>query len=580
MLRELLDKAALEDFVGGLARALGMRFAVYDSQGTLITASPPRSAYALQVGALPDQLPRPLEFTAVPADEPPARLAFVQHASAWYIVAPVFAGQQAAGYIGLGEYRLAGTRWEHAAGLAEDASTVRQGKAWEALPELSRTGDTAGVHAVRWASRQLSQRCRQEAQLDAASEELSLISDIGELLSGEQNLQRLLERIVGETARVMRCPYCSLRLYDATADELRAAAAHGLSERYARKGAILRRENPIDDIALRGNVVYIENVQADERVRFKEAARQQGLVSGLTVGMLYHGRPVGVLRVYTDVRRQFRASQRHVLRSVASQAAVAIVNARLAEERLRAARMERQIELAGQLQRRMVRARPPAFDGVSLAFVFEPTWHIGGDFCDFLILPDGRLAAVVVDVVGHGVPASLLMAYVRGALRAQAQQCSDLGAILTALNRQLCRETESAEFVTMLIVAVSPDRRRLYYCNAGHEPLALLRDGRTTPASDGGLALGIQEDERFCEHALELAAGDFVLLYTDGATEAMDYQGAAYGRERLLEALRQHGDLAPDWALRAVHWDIRRFVGLAEQTDDLTMVGLRIVSVA
>jgi sigma-B regulation protein RsbU (phosphoserine phosphatase) len=172
------------------------------------------------------------------------------------------------------------------------------------------------------------------------------------------------------------------------------------------------------------------------------------------------------------------------------------------------------------------------------------------------------------------------MAYVRGALRAQAQQCSDLGAILTALNRQLCRETEPAEFVTMLIVAVSPDRRRLYYCNAGHEPLALLRDGRTTPAGDGGLALGIQEDERFCEHAMELAAGDFVLLYTDGATEAMDYQGAAYGRERLLEALRQHGDLAPDWALRAIHWDIRRFVGLAEQTDDLTMVGLKIVSVA
>lgn len=577
MLRELIDKAALEDFVGGLARACGLRLAVYDSQGFLITASAPRSAYALSVQALPSRLPRTLEMTAIPADEPPARLAFVEHREVCYVVAPVSGAQEVAGYVAVGEFRCAGAGAEAEAPGVVREERARVGRAREALSEIARTSDFSGVITARWAARQLTERCRQEAKLDSATEELSLISDIGDLLTGEQNLQRLLERIVSATARVMRCPYCSLRLYDAQTGELRIAAAHSLSERYLGKGAILRRENPIDDSALRGNVVYVEDMQHDERVRFREQAREQGIVSGLIVGMLYHAQPVGVLRVYTNARRQFRTSQRHALRAVASQAAVAIVNARLAEERLRAAQVERQIALAGQLQARMVRSAPPHFAGVEAGYVFEPTWHIGGDFCDFLRLPDGRLAAVVADVVGHGVPASLLMAYVRGALRAHAARCSDLGVLLTSLNRQLSLETEPSEFVTALVVAISADRRRLSYCSAGHEAPLLLRSGAVTQLSAGGLALGIQEQEQFTEQSIELRAGDAILMYTDGAIEAMDYQGGVYGRERLIESFRRESGRSAEWVVRAVHWDVRRFVGLAEQTDDLTLVCMRVL---
>jgi sigma-B regulation protein RsbU (phosphoserine phosphatase) len=578
MLRELIDKAALEDLAGGLARAAGVRAALFDGRGQLICATPACTAFARLRDCVPEFLPRPLELTLLPAAEPPARVAFVEHLGIWYVVAPVFLLDQTAGFVGIGEFREASAP-PSAALLAPLGATPDIGelsRAWEELPELRRAGDAHAVVTARWASRLLTDRCRQEASLESAAAEIALLGDIGELLRGEERLQTTLQRIVTETARVMKCPFCSMRLYDPRSDELRIVAVHGLSPEYLGKGAIRRGENPIDDEALRGQIVYIEDVRTDPRVRFPEQARREGLVSGLTVGMIYRGQPVGVLRVYTDRPRRFRTTQRHVLRAVASQASIAVVSARLAEERLRSVELERQIALAGQLQARMVRTAPPEFPGVESAMLFEPSWHIGGDFCDLFLLPDGRFAAVIADVVGHGLPASLLTAYTSGALRAATDECGDLGQVLTRLNRHICRETRPSEFVTILIVAVDRQGRRLSLCSAGHHPPLLLRDGEIHEPDQAGLVLGVDPREVYHEHTVDLCPEDVLLLYTDGAVEAMNFEGQPFGRGRLLEALRAYGSLTPQQTLRNIRWDIRRFAGLADQSDDLTLVALRI----
>jgi sigma-B regulation protein RsbU (phosphoserine phosphatase) len=267
---------------------------------------------------------------------------------------------------------------------------------------------------------------------------------------------------------------------------------------------------------------------------------------------------------------------RDLLRAVAAQAAVAIANARLLKEHMRAAETERQLALAGDVQGRMVRAQPPPHPAVEATLIFEPTSHLAGDFCDFLTLGDGRLAAVVGDVSGKGVPASLLMASVRGALRAHARSCQHLGEILTRLNEHVCLETATSEFVTLMLVAVDDAGRRLHYCNAGHEPLLLLRGGQVQMAAEGGLVLGLRPDETYQPSALELQPDDFLLLYTDGVIEAMNFEEQLFGRERLFQALASYGHMPPDQALRNILWDVRRFVGLADQSDDLTMVGLRV----
>ncbi|MGD8451037.1 MAG: SpoIIE family protein phosphatase [Phycisphaerae bacterium] len=580
MIRELLDLALLEDFARGLARVSGLRMCVYGTHGGLVTASPPASEFSRLTGWIPGTIPSGLTLVPVPAHDPPGTVAFFTDRGIWYVAAPVYVDDQAAGWVVAGEFReqsLSGEQWQTAAGSAEtDLPRVIQ--AWEQLPLLDRRGHAHAIITARWGARLLAEWAARESQLLAAAEETALIGDIAELLTGQQDLQTALNRIVAETAQALRCGFCSLRLYDASTNELTIRAVHNLSERYLNKGAILRLENSIDDQALRGQLVYVANAATDPRIQYPDQMHAEGIVSFLTAGLLYRGKPIGVLRVYTDRPRRFRRTQRTLLRAVAHQAAMAIVNARMVEQRLRDAQTERQLTLAGKVQARMMRIPAPRHAGLATASIFHPTSHLGGDFCDEFDLCDGRPAAVVADVVGKGIPASILSASIRGALRATIDNCGDTGAILTRLNRQVCRETTTSEFVTLLLVAINVQRQTLGYCNAGHEPLLLLRDGQVQQHPGKGIVLGVFPDEEYAEQKLLLQPGDFLLLYTDGAVDAANFTGELFGRPRLAQALRQYGNLAEvDQVLRNILWDIRRFAGLAEQADDITMIGLRIL---
>jgi len=578
MLREVIDIASLEDFVGGLARAARLRVCVYDRHGQLIACSPAESDFALLTRHVLNRLPPNLVLTAVPAHDPPGNVAFVESEAVWYVVAPVYVEDRQAGYLGVGEFRdqppttkqwvLPGNR------QGVDRPTLE--RAWEKLPTLDRAGHAHAVVTARWGARQLAQWVRRESRLLAATDQVALVGDIAELLTGQQDLQRVLDRIVADTARVMNCPFCSMRLYDPKTDELAVKAVYNLPAEYLRKGAVLRASSAVDDEALRGAIVYIEDMTRDPRIQYPEQARAQGLVSMLTAGMIYRGSPVGVIRVYTDRRRRFRKAQRDLLRAVAYQAATAIVHAQLVEERLRNAQTQRQLALAGQLQERMIRIPAPHHPRLETGLVFHPNYQVAGDFCDFVALCDGRLAALVGDVAGKGIPASLLMSSLRGALRAYARTCAGPAELLTRLNRQLCSETLPSEFVTLLLVTVDGPARSLSYVNAGHEPWLLLREGQVSTSDQADLVLGVNPDETYHEHTLPLHPGDLLLLYTDGAVDARNFAGEEFGRNRLRESFSTYGNLPPQQVLNNIVWDIRRFVGLAEQTDDLTMVAVRV----
>jgi sigma-B regulation protein RsbU (phosphoserine phosphatase) len=578
MLREVIETTSLEDFVYGLARVAGRRVCVYDDHGDLILASPADNDFAQLTRHVLTQLPGDMRLVPVPAHDPPASVAFVVSHGVWYIVAPIQHENRHVGFVAVGEFRDTPPdpdEWNVAStAIQVEFDTIQ--RAWESLPQLDRGLRSHAVITARWGARQIAEWSRRESHLLTLTDEMALVGDIAELLAGEGDLQRVLDRIVQSTARVMKCPFASMRLYDPKSNELRIQAVHGLSQQYVGKGAIVRTAGAVSDEALRGAVVYVEDVATDPRVLHPDEARQEGIVSMLTAGMLYRDQPIGVLRVYTGRKRRFRKAQRDLLHAVACQAATAIVQARLAEDRLRNAETQRQLALAGDLQRRTMRLPPPPHPQIESALAFHPTYKVAGDFCDLLELADGRLAALVGDVVGKGIPASLLMSSVHGAIRAHAERCTSPGELLTRLNAQVCRETRPEEFLTMLLIAIDADARRVTYAGAGHEPLLTLRDGDILETEPAGLVLGLDPTEVYEDHQAELRPDDLLLLYTDGAIEALNFDDEAYGRTRLHESLRTHGDLAVSQVLRSIVWDIRRFVGLAEQSDDLTLVGLRV----
>ncbi len=579
MLRELIDIAVLEDFARGLARSIGLRVSVYGAHGSLVVAGDPLAEFGQRSSCLMTEIPAGQTLTPVPAHDPPDSVAFVEERGAWYVAAPVYLEDERAGWVAVGEFREEGEPhpdWV-AAGVAAGETPGEIAATWRRLPVLSRSGSSHIVVAARWGARLLSEWCRREARLMAATEETALVGDIAELLTGREELQAILDRIVADTARVMRCERCSLRLYDPNTNELRIKAVHNLSPHYLSKGAVMRTENSIDAEALSGRLVYVEDVTSDPRVRYVEQMRAEGIVSLLTAGLLYRGRPIGVIRVYTDHRRRFRRTQQSLLRAVAHQAAIAIVHAQLMEQRLHSAQIERQLALAGEIQGRMMRIAPPRQPGLATASIYQPSSHLGGDFCDILLLRDGRLLAVVADVVGKGIPASILSASVRGALSAASDFCDDLGPLLAQLNRQICAETQPSEFTTLGVLAIDRANLRLGYASAGHEPLLLWRAGRVQVLDQGDLVLGLQPDEVYHEHTLALEVGDTLLLYSDGVVDAMNFSDELFGRARLLDTLTQYGGLPIDQVLRNVLWDVRRFVGLAEQSDDLTLVGVQVI---
>jgi sigma-B regulation protein RsbU (phosphoserine phosphatase) len=541
MLQDLIDLEKLRDYVRGVARCSGLAVTVFDARGR-------HQVHARRTAVVGEASPEPMRTDLSIDSCGKAALRWVEADSRGHAVAPVRARRNVVGYVSVG-------------GFTKPSDADRD-----------RAGETAC-----WAAQTLSHWLSSESRLDTLSDELALVSDIGELLAGDADLPTVLDRIARETSRVMNCKYTSLRLYDPASGAMRIASAFNLSERYKDRGIVMRSESPIDDAALNGELVYIEDAQSDERIRFRAEARNLGIRSGLTCGLFHRGVALGVLRVYSDRRRSFRAADRDLLRAVASQAATAIDNARRMEEGLRAAELERQLELAGQVQARMMRRDIPHHDRVAVAMLFEPSWHLGGDFCDVFRLADGRLTAVIGDVVGHGPAASLLMAGVRGALRAGAQTTSDLGELLVRLNQQVCGDTTPAEFVTLLVVAVDAAGGLLSYANAGHDPLILLREGTTVHPDVGELVLGLEPDTEYAEQSLDLQADDFLLLYTDGIVEAMNFDDELLGRDRLTELVKTYGVLDSRQALQNIHWDVRRFCGLADQIDDQTMVGLRVL---
>ncbi len=417
---------------------------------------------------------------------------------------------------------------------------------------------------------------QQDADLTRRVSELSNVYNIAGLLAGTRHLQETLDRVTQMICQVMRVKACSLRLLDEDTGQLRIAAVHNLSEAYLNKGPVRIEENPIDREVLEGNTVYVADAPNDPRTRYPEQARQEGIVSCLVCGLTFRGKTVGVIRLYTDRPHAFSPAEDAMIRIVASQAAAAIVNARLLDEAVAAERYTQQLAYAGEVQRRMIPASPPRHPHAEIGAIYRPTYQVGGDFYDFIDLPQHNLGIAIADVVGKGVPASLMMASLRSALHVNAYHTYDIDRIVYELNRHTCRETSSSEFATLFYGVLSQDGRAFTYCNAGHDNPLLYRNGEITYLGKGGMVLGVDPDETFEREILPLQTGDVMLLYTDGVPDALNFLDESFGRERLAESFARHVQLPAHRLVRSILWDIRRFRGYAERNDDVTMVAIRI----
>jgi phosphoserine phosphatase RsbU/P len=233
------------------------------------------------------------------------------------------------------------------------------------------------------------------------------------------------------------------------------------------------------------------------------------------------------------------------------------------------------LEIARQIQFGLLPFDPYLAHGTAICASMRPANTVGGDYFDFVELPEGRLAVVMADVAGKGMPAALLMALLQGSLRTLLTAGFRGADLVAKLNAHLQSNIPSNRLVTLFYGEFHPAEGALRYTNAGHNaPFVLRRDGRfeRLPATD--VALGVLDRKTFQEETVEIGEGERVFLFTDGVTEANDTSETEYGEARLAAFLAGHGELGDGELLEAVQRDVLAFCGSARPRDDMTLLVL------
>ncbi|MEX2217479.1 MAG: GAF domain-containing SpoIIE family protein phosphatase [Phycisphaerales bacterium] len=436
--------------------------------------------------------------------------------------------------------------------------------------------------------------CRQQLDLRHRVKELQALYRLSSLLTRATRMEAVLDIALESAIDVLELDAGSIVLFEwsdgphsENEEDLVLKASRKLSAEWLACPLPLSRNRLFDRLALRGEVVVSEDLRGDERVLIREQVEREGLRGAIHCGLVFQEKAIGVIRLYAREPRTFSESEKRLLSAIAHQAAVAVEQARLIELRERDERVQRQLQLAAGVQRRMLPRGVPAVPRLDLAARYIPSFELGGDFYDFYEMA-GNLGVAIGDVAGKGLAAALLMSSVRSSLRAHVEDVYHLDEVLARVNRALCRDTLDHEFATLWYGVIDAGALRLTYCSAGHEPPMLVRmpAGRAPAEADlteltvGGMAVGIDPSQQYLRGTCDLRPGDVLVAYTDGVTDTLDFQRRRFGRIRLRQAvlalLGREPEAPAARVLEHILWELRQFAGVLERPDDQTLVVLRV----
>lgn len=275
----------------------------------------------------------------------------------------------------------------------------------------------------------------------------------------------------------------------------------------------------------------------------------------------------------------------HLLTAVASQTGLALENAQLTEsirrEIAQRERVDRELEIAREVQQRLFPQNLPHIKGLEFAGYCRPALGVGGDYYDFVHLDDGSLGIAIGDVSGKGIAAALMMASLQASLRGQTiTPGATLSEMIQHVNRLVYEASAENRYATFFYAQYDPNTRLLRYVNAGHNPPILYRNGggsgQIFRLEEGGTVIGVFRDAPYMEGSLQLGPGDTLVAFTDGISEAMTTADDEFGEQRLVEAIRECGTR---WAADMISFILKRvdaFTSGAPQHDDMTLVIVRV----
>jgi len=421
----------------------------------------------------------------------------------------------------------------------------------------------------------------QPQDLQAAQEKITQLSSLiaaSQTINSTLELDEILPRILQTATENTRADRGTIFIVDAASGELWSKVLQGEEELEIR---LPMGQGLAGFVAQTGEVIILDDAYADPRFN-QSVDRASGYKtkSLLTTPMRNKtGEIIGVFQLLNKRDGLFNDEDVVFLDALSDHAAIAIENAYLLQESLAKQALEKELEVAGGIQKRLLPSEPPEIEGWDLLAECIPCDEVGGDAYDFIPLEDGRWCISIADVVGHGIPAALLMANLYAALRSHAQYECDLPEMMGRVNNFIHRSTDVMQYITGFCGLLDLTVGTFEYVNAGHNPPYLVRasapEGEDLiELKEGGIPFGMMPSAPYSSATVAFEPGDLLFMFTDGVTEVMNEEEELMGEEALEGILRSTVGMPLPSILHEVQVEVRSWAGRKPFDDDVTMVGM------
>lgn len=413
-----------------------------------------------------------------------------------------------------------------------------------------------------------------DSSLASRSDLMGLISKVGVALLSSSGLDETLDQVASLVFEAVPAERVIVMLRGAKPDapmEIKVARLRG-------------KDEPIEEVRIsraimnevmeNGKSVLTSDAQQDPRFA-SQTIVLQGIRSVLAVPLCVDERHVFGL-IYADSPTHevtFSTDHLDILTTLASVASIRVENASLLEARLERERMERELELATEIQQRFQPSSSPVIEGYEFQGISFSCYEIGGDYYDFIPRHDGKLMVALGDVSGKGTSASLLMSSLHAAIHGQVAAKTPLAEMVTSVNLYLAENTPANRFITLFVAELDPATGDLTFINAGHNPPLIGRaSGAVEQLESGGLPLGLMGFAEYEVGHAHLNPGDVLFIYSDGVSEANNINEDEFGMERLIETIRSNVGRSASGIRDRVESALSDFTGTAAPNDDITLV--------
>jgi serine phosphatase RsbU (regulator of sigma subunit) len=413
-----------------------------------------------------------------------------------------------------------------------------------------------------------------DSQFTTRNELLGLISKVGIALLSSSGLDETLNQVASLVFEAVPAERCVIMLRDEEAAggmKISVARLRGKDETLEE---VRISRTVMEEVLQNGKSVLTADAQHDPRYASQTIALL-GIRSVLAVPLSVNQNEVFGL-IYADsptTEATFSEEHLNILTTLASVASIRVENARLLEERFERERMERELELATEIQQRFQPSAPPQMEGYEFQGISFSCYEIGGDYYDFIRLHDSKMLIALGDVSGKGTAAALLMSSLHAAIHAQVAARSSLPQIVKAVNEYLSENTPANRFVTLFIAELNPEEGTLRYINAGHNPPLIGKtNGAVEQLDSGGFPLGIMPFAEYEIGETRLNHGEALVIYSDGVSEAANLKGEEFGMERLSQVIQKNLSASASGMRDKVESALSAFTQTAPAGDDITLV--------